>query len=166
LAHYEGIMVPLAVDAGLGECARMGYLITKEYGPRIRLSGVTTDMPLVPDKPVDIGVEDFCKICEKCSRTCPSKSIPFGDPTDGDGIIRWKYNGQSCADRWLATGTDCGICMRICPWSHARTFPHRFIVDVVSRNKFSRRLFSLMDDIFYGKKPKPKKGPDWARYKD
>ena len=34
-AHYDAMMVPLAVDAGLGELSRMGYLISKEFGPRI-----------------------------------------------------------------------------------------------------------------------------------
>jgi len=37
----------------------MGYLITKELGPGVRIGAVTTDLPLIPDKPVDIGVEDF-----------------------------------------------------------------------------------------------------------
>jgi epoxyqueuosine reductase QueG len=56
------------VDAGLGEMGRFGYLITKELGPRVRLFAVTTDMPLVADRPVDIGVEDFCSFCKKCAR--------------------------------------------------------------------------------------------------
>jgi hypothetical protein len=33
----------------------------------------------------------------------------------------------------------------------------------VSRNHWARRLFNLMDDVFYGKKPKAKTPPDWAR---
>jgi hypothetical protein len=57
--HYDLVLPPLAADAGLGEVGRIGYLMTKEFGPRIRLSAVTTDLPLVPDKPVDIGVENF-----------------------------------------------------------------------------------------------------------
>ena len=79
--HYEANMVPLAIDAGLGELSRMGYLITKEFGPRVRLSAVTTDLSLIPDKPEDIGVEDFCRICKKCSNCCPSQSIPDEDQT-------------------------------------------------------------------------------------
>lgn len=75
--HYDSLMVPLAVDAGLGEAGRLGYLITKKYGPRVRLSLVTTDLPLLQDKPVDLGVEDFCSICKKCAVCCPSNSIPL-----------------------------------------------------------------------------------------
>jgi reductive dehalogenase len=165
LRHYDGLMVPLAVDAGLGELSRMGYLITKEFGPRIRLSAVTTDLTLIPDKPVDIGVEDFCKFCKKCAVCCPSQSIPMEDQTVVNGTRRWKINAETCFGYWGKVGTDCNVCMKVCPWSHARTFPHKVIVELITRNWLSRRIFSGMDDIFYGKKPKPHAAPHWARYK-
>jgi epoxyqueuosine reductase QueG len=117
-----------AVDAGLGEVGRSGYLMTKELGPRVRLSAVTTDLPLVPDKPVDMGVEDFCEICKKCAVCCPSQSIPMGEQAEVNGTLRWKLNAETCFDYWGKIGTDCNVCMRVCPWSHARTFPHKIIV--------------------------------------
>jgi hypothetical protein len=55
LRHYEAVLVPLAVDAGLGEMGRLGYLLTKQFGPRVRLGAVTTNLPVIPDKPVDLG---------------------------------------------------------------------------------------------------------------
>ncbi len=165
LRHYETILPPLAVDAGLGELGRLGYLMTKEFGPRIRLSAVTTDLALIPDKPVDIGVVDFCKFCKKCAVCCPSKSIPLDeDPTEVNGTLRWKLNDETCFDYWGKVGTDCNVCMKVCPWSHARTFPHRLIVAMISRNSLARRIFSIMDDIFYGKRPKPKVAPKWAHF--
>jgi reductive dehalogenase len=163
LRHYEALLVPLAVDAGLGELGRLGYLITKKFGPRVRLGAVTTDAPLAPDRPVDLGVEGFCRICKKCALCCPSQSIPVGERIEADGSLRWKLNAETCFDYWGKIGTDCNICMRVCPWSHARTFPHRLIVELVSRNKNARGIFNIMDDIFYGKKPKPKTPPPWAR---
>jgi len=165
LRHYDAVLVPLAVDAGLGELGRLGYLMTKEFGPRVRLAAVTTSLPLVPDKPADIGVEDFCRICRKCATCCPSQSIPMADRTVVNGTLRWKLNEQTCFDYWGKIGTDCNICMRVCPWSHARTFPHKLIVEMVSRNKSARRVFSLMDDVFYGRKPKPREVPPWAMFK-
>lgn len=166
LRHYDLILPPLAVDAGIGEVGRLGYLMTKELGPRVRLSAVTTDLPLVPDKPVDIGAEDFCRFCKKCATCCPSNSIPMAeDPEAFNGTLRWKLNAETCFEYWGKVGTDCCICMKVCPWSHARTFPHRLIVWLITRNKLSRRVFSVMDDIFYGRKPKPKKGPSWARFR-
>jgi len=165
LRNYEALMVPLAVDAGLGELGRLGYLITKDFGPRVRLGAVTTDLPLIPDKPVDIGVEDFCRICKKCAVCCPSNSIPLEkDQTVVNGMLRWKLNAETCFEYWGNIGTDCNICMRVCPWSHARTFPHKLILELITRNKISRRLFSFMDDLFYGKRPKPRGAPKWARF--
>ena len=166
LRHYTAILPPLAVDAGLGETGRLGYLMTKEFGPRIRLSAVTTNLPLVPDKPVDIGIEDFCKFCKKCAACCPSQSIPPDDePKEFNGTLRWKLNDETCFGYWAKAGTDCCICMKVCPWSHARTFPHRLIVWLIARNKYARRVFSVMDDIFYGRNPKPNVAPQWARFK-
>lgn len=165
LRHYTAILPPLAVDAGLGEVGRLGYLMTREFGPRIRLSAVTTDLPLVPDRPVDIEVEDFCRFCRKCAVCCPSQSIPLDhDPKPSNGTLRWKMNEDTCFEYWGKAGTDCCVCMRVCPWSHARTFPHRFIVWLITRNRYSRRIFSVMDDIFYGRKPRPKPAPLWAGF--
>jgi hypothetical protein len=45
--HYDFALVPLAIDAGLGELGRFGYLITKPFGPRVRLVAVTTSLPLI-----------------------------------------------------------------------------------------------------------------------
>jgi reductive dehalogenase len=164
LRHYDALLVPLAVDAGLGEVGRLGYLMTKEYGPRVRLCAVTTDLPLVPDRPVDIGVADFCSICKKCASCCPSSSIPLDDRAEVNGTLRWKLNAETCFDYWGKVGTDCNVCMRVCPWSHANSFPHKFIRTLITRNRISRKLFHLMDDIFYGRKPKPKAAPEWAQY--
>ena len=164
LRHYDFVLVPMAVDAGLGECGRLGYLMTKKFGPRVRLGAVSTDLPMVSDHPADIGVADFCRICKKCAICCPSKSIPSDGPKEVNGTLRWKLNAETCFDYWGTIGTDCNICMRVCPWSHANTFPHKIIRTLISRNHYSRRLFSIMDDIFYGKKPKSKAPPKWAQF--
>jgi reductive dehalogenase len=162
--YYEAILPPLAVDAGLGEVGRLGYLITEQFGPRVRLACVTTDMQLVPDRPVDIGVEDFCKVCNKCAVLCPSRSIPVDDPKAVQGILRWKLNAETCFDYWGKIGTDCNVCMRVCPWSHPRTWPHRLVTKLVVRNRWSRRVFSILDDLFYGKTPGLASGPRWAAH--
>jgi reductive dehalogenase len=164
LRHYDLALVPLAVDAGLGETGRLGYLMTKDFGPRVRLGAVTTDLPLVADKPVDIGVVDFCNICKKCANCCPSNSIPLDDQKPVNGTLRWKLNAETCFDYWGRVGTDCNVCMRVCPWRHANTFPHKVIRNLITRNPYSRRLFNIMDDIFYGKKPQPKTAPQWAQF--
>jgi len=78
-AHHHGRSlvnpIPLAINAGLGELGRHGMLIHEKYGSRLHLTVVTTDLPLAVDEPVDIGVEEFCKYCKKCARTCPSHTL-------------------------------------------------------------------------------------------
>jgi hypothetical protein len=66
VSNYQVLLVPIAVDAGLGELGRMGYLLTKEFGPAERLVAITTDLPLIPDQHTDIGIQDFCEKCKKC----------------------------------------------------------------------------------------------------
>ena len=118
--------------------------MTKEFGPRVRLSAVTTDLPLMTDKPADIGAEDFCRICKKCGTCCPSNSIPMEDLEQVNGTLRWKLNDETCFQYWGKIGTDCCICMKVCPWSHARTFPHRLIVWLITRNAY---MFSFQVEL-------------------
>jgi hypothetical protein len=46
----------LFLGAGLGQLARLGTLITPEFGPRVRLCKVLTDLPLKPTDPIVISV--------------------------------------------------------------------------------------------------------------
>ena len=46
-----GLVIPMAVQAGLGEYARNQLVITPEFGPRLRFSKIFTDMPLDADRP-------------------------------------------------------------------------------------------------------------------
>lgn len=120
--HMDGnylVVAPLvARDAGLGEFGRNGLIITKEYGPCIRLGVVTTDMPLIPDKIHEFGVKEFCLDCGRCAKTCPGKAVPKGELKEEDGILRWKINAEECYKRWRSLGTDCGICIANCPFSY------------------------------------------------
>jgi ferredoxin len=118
-AHIDGnyrIIAPLvARDAGLGEIGRMGILMTPRLGPRVRLGVVTTNLPLITDRPGDDrSVLDFCTICKKCAENCPTHSIPFGDREPIDGGQRWAIDPDSCFRFWNAIGTDCGRCMTVC----------------------------------------------------
>jgi hypothetical protein len=82
------LSVPQAIDAGLGQYGRHGILITKEFGPRVRIAKVLTDMPLqrdYPDEGFCKSVIRFCETCEKCATTCPSQSIPYGKEQTWEG---------------------------------------------------------------------------------
>lgn len=163
--HYDLLMVPLAVDAGLGELGRNGYLISDRLGPRVRIFAVLTDMPLVPDKPVYIGVEEFCRRCKKCATACPSRSISTGDKTIFNGVEKWKLDEDSCFEYWGKAGTDCSICMGVCPFSRPNRSIHRLVRWLLARSPLARRFFPYIDNVIYGKKWKSRPVPPWVDYR-
>ena len=167
-AHIDGsyrVICPLvARDAGLGEIGRMSLLMTPRQGPRVRLGVVTTDLTLIPDRRTpDATMIDFCNICKKCAENCPSNSIPFDDRQEMDGALRWRLDADSCFRYWNVVGTDCGICMKICPYAHPDTFYHNVIRWGAARSGFFRRAVLLLDDLFYGKKSTQRGTPEWTQ---
>ncbi|NOR88100.1 MAG: 4Fe-4S dicluster domain-containing protein [Bacteroidales bacterium] len=161
---YELIAPLLARDAGLGELGRMGLLMTPKLGPRVRIAVVTTDVPLLitPRKP-DYSVHDFCNICKKCANICPSQAIQKTPIALMEGVQRWKIDHEKCFGYWCTVGTDCGRCMSVCPYAHKNNWFHNFIRWGIRNNWLFRRLAVYGDDLFYGKKPKPKQVPDWIQ---
>ena len=118
-----GLVIPMAIQAGLGEYARNQLVITPEFGPRLRFSKIFTDMPLEADKPKRPGVAKFCAICTKCVDACPVKALPSGPPKTGGGLSsikgvrKWTSDAEKCFSFWATLSTDCAICMRVCPFN-------------------------------------------------
>jgi ferredoxin len=163
-SHYEVICPLVARDAGLGEIGRMGLLMTPRLGPRVRLSVVSTELPLVADtRRFDSTMIEFCEACEKCAAVCPSHSVPRGDRTEENGVLRWKINAETCFTYWCKAGTDCGRCMAVCPYSHPDTLMHNLVRFLVKHSRLFRRVAPLLDDLLYGKKPKPMEPAAWQK---
>jgi reductive dehalogenase len=167
-AHIDGnynVVCPLvARDTGLGEIGRMGLLMTPRLGPRVRISVVTTDIPLLIDKRnPDYSVIDFCMMCKKCAVACPSKAISFEDKKEIDGVRRWQINSEACFTLWSTFGTDCGRCVAVCPYSHPDNLFHNFIRFGISNSITFRWFAVIMDDVIYGKKPPTAELPDWMK---
>lgn len=164
-AHYYGRgevnPIPLAVNAGLGELGRHGMLIHEEYGSRLHLSVVTTDLPLAADEPVDIGVEEVCKYCMKCARTCPSHSIPFGGKEVYNGVEKYRINVDTCYKYRLAARgqwANCVICVSACCYNKPKAWWHTLAVWSIKRTPIPLRPLLIVpllwiDDLFWGKRP-------------
>ena len=164
MGNDTALSVPLAVDAGLGELGRNGMLITPKYGPRVRLAKVFTDLPLVPDKPLDFGVWDFCLICEKCAQGCPSQSIPYGQATtdinnvsNNKGLYRWPVNGETCIAFWEKNNScSCLNCIRVCPFNKPQGLLHEAVRMGIKNLPALNKLFLWGDDVFgYNKRRSP-----------
>lgn len=110
----------VATRAGLGWIGKTDLLITKKFGPRLRLTTILLKDQVIPEsKPIDIS---RCGTCNICVDTCPAKAAngkiwditvereEFFDP--------WKCQ-QQCAEfgrtRLSADARVCGICVAVCP---------------------------------------------------
>ncbi|WP_339860875.1 reductive dehalogenase domain-containing protein [Paremcibacter congregatus] len=161
----SALAVPLAVQAGLGEGGRHSLLITEEYGARLRLGKIFTDMPLVHDAPKSFGVKEFCDVCNRCAKGCPPKAISFDPPSDKifnrsnlKGVVKWTTDAEKCFRFWVNQNTDCSICIRVCPYNRDYTKWVNRVWQKLAGSRF-RRFALWLDDRFH---PRPReKSADW-----
>ena len=155
--------MPTALAAGLGEIGRHGLLITKTYGSRVHLgSPILTDLPLVADKPIDIGVADFCKVCKKCANTCPTNSISVEGKAVINGVEKYKINWETCYRLRPHVKEFWGICLTcvtVCPYTKPKTWWHLLAVQTLKRTPIPLRSLVVyplkwLDDAVWGKVPR------------
>jgi len=127
---YELAVVPLAIDAGLGELGRCTTLISPELGANTRLAAISTDLDMESDKPIDIGVDEFCKKCKICAESCPSGAISFDDEPKQviRGYKRWHLDHDKCFKIWNSVAAShprgCRVCIAVCPYSRKNNWLH------------------------------------------
>ena len=154
---------PLFVDCGIGEDGRCGYTVTKEFGNNWRPGGIATDLPLVEDKPVDFGLQDFCDKCGLCAEACPSGAISKGERETIRGYKKWQIDADKCLNYWFTIGRPCSICQSVCPWNHVNTWWHKGTREVAQRLPILRKTLIKAEEIFYTHRPKPE--PKWMAEK-
>lgn len=89
--------MPAMYLAGLGTLGLNCSIITPRFGPRVMVTSIITDCPLLAGRPME---EEMCDHCGLCVENCPAGAI------DGQG---WK-NPFACASYGC-----CGTCIAICP---------------------------------------------------
>jgi ferredoxin len=160
-----------ALATGVGELGRNGLIITEKFGARVHANdAIMTDLPLVADKPLDIGVEDFCKVCRKCATTCPTNSITFDNKVVENGVEKYKINWLTCyklrpfvAEYWV----NCLTCVTVCPYTKPNTWWHGLAVRSLKTSPIAIRPavvrgLKWLDDRFWG--TVPKKRVRWLGY--
>lgn len=156
--NYQVMCVPMAVDAGLGELGRLGIFMHPVYGPCVRISVVTTELQLVEREPEvhkdSNSIYRFCEICKKCAENCPTRSISTEEEPESRGFRHWSIDQESCFAYWKNIGTDCGFCIRVCPYTKPDTLIHKLVRWYISRNPINQRIALFMDDLFFGRKRK------------
>jgi epoxyqueuosine reductase len=109
----DGMTIPFAVAAGMGQLGLNGQLLTPAVGSRCRLYMLSTDAPLALDHPVDYGIHGICDRCQACVRRCPVGAIPRRRRSHR-GVEKIKINQKRCFTT-VAQVKGCAICMKVCP---------------------------------------------------
>ena len=159
------------VDDKLRKMGRVGGAVDGGYRPNLAMSRASFRIPshmgsIAYADPLEgrARVEEFCTYCMKCADTYPSNSISKGGMTVYHGVEKWKLQAETCSEYWNVVGTDCAICMAICPFSKPDTPMHSVVRWFVKHSKLAPRLFPIFDDILYGKKCKTKPVSPWLEY--
>ncbi len=105
--------------AGIGWQGKSLLIVSPQYGPRIRLATVLTNMPLAADLPL----KNRCGACRACADACPASAIR-------NARAEPRYESREAAlhlDRCVQQLRDfkarlglgspiCGVCVRVCPF--------------------------------------------------
>jgi epoxyqueuosine reductase QueG len=108
----------IARASGIGWIGKSSLLITPQYGPRVRLASVLTNMPLEAGEPM----KNKCGGCRKCVENCPPKAIKEMEFEDYPESRELVFDVDKCASETgkylkdLDIGARvCGICIKVCP---------------------------------------------------
>ncbi len=79
------------VAAGIGGYGESGLLVTRDFGPAVRLGGVVTDAQVETGAPL---AESPCTRCRRCVDACPAAALAGGGAIDK----------RKCGDRIFSGG--------------------------------------------------------------
>jgi len=137
---YSGIFPhkTAAVLAGLGCIGKNGLFLHNEFGPRVRLATILTDMevpcPVRESSSVGDGSEGnpkgdfagdgsskkgYCSDCSLCVAACPAMALT-GREWHEDASREEIVDAQACSNymnnkfKHIGRGSVCGICIKVC----------------------------------------------------
>jgi len=108
---------PLAQKAGIGWVGKHGILITRNFGPRVRLAAVYTSIKNLPfaNSNDHEWIGEYCNICGICIKQCPPKAILKDSILHDSGQIT-NISQQDCFE-YFAQYYGCSVCVKVCPFS-------------------------------------------------
>jgi epoxyqueuosine reductase len=112
----------VATRAGLGWIGKTALLVTKSFGPAIRLTTVLTDAVFPYGKPIDAS---RCGDCRVCVDVCPAhaaKGMDWNIDTGRDSFFDAAACRRMARELSARIGVDqscCGMCVAACPWTQA-----------------------------------------------
>lgn len=111
----------LAVNSGLGWIGKSSLLITKEFGPRVRLGVILVNYRLDCGTPI---VKSLCGNCEACVNACPWNFIEnklWNIYTERKELIDFhscnrKRSEYINENKTASRKHNCGYCLLVCPY--------------------------------------------------
>lgn len=97
--------------AGVGRVGWNHTLLTREYGPRVRLVSVLTALELDGDPPIH---EQLCNRCRLCQKICPASAFEGGQEQTYARMDKLACAGNSKRLR-KSYRNPCGFCIKVCP---------------------------------------------------
>ena len=105
----------MALRAGLGVPGFHGLLITKMFGPRQRISIISTSAdPLPPgDKNPIEDFRDFCKDCKRCIKKCPGRAF-YDPPMEKENSPFITHMDLNKCYPFFSRFKGCSVCIKVC----------------------------------------------------
>jgi epoxyqueuosine reductase QueG len=101
--------------AGLGTIGFNHTLLTKDYGPRVRIVSVLTEAEIEPDA---VQEKNLCIHCGMCARCCPTDAFfDIGKPVAYMDKYKCARYHQKLREHYCY---PCGVCIKVCPVGNDR----------------------------------------------
>ncbi|MFP7168672.1 tRNA epoxyqueuosine(34) reductase QueG [Terribacillus sp. 7520-G] len=157
----------VAERAGIGFSAKNSFVITPEFGSYVYLGEMITNIPFLPDEPV----EDSCGTCTKCIDSCPTGALVQGGQLNAQRCIAYLTQTKDfLPDEFRSKIGNriygCDTCQLVCPKNKGMDFhlheemePDPEIVKPLLKpllkmsNKEFKAKFGLISGSWRGKKP-------------
>ncbi|WP_214484320.1 tRNA epoxyqueuosine(34) reductase QueG [Bacillus sp. SM2101] len=106
----------VAERAGIGWSGKNCAVITPEFGSFVYLGELITNIPFVPDQPI----EERCGSCNKCVEACPTGALVQGGQLDSSKCIAFLTQTKGFLDDEyrMKIGNrlyGCDTCQMVCP---------------------------------------------------
>jgi len=146
-----------AYHAGLGWIGRNCLLVNEELGSFFLIAGISLDLELAADHPV----QERCGACRLCLEACPSRALVQDRVLDArlcSAYLTLELRGplpqerRAGIGRWVA---GCDLCQEACPWNR-KAHPPGVLQPLDGQEPLLRDLAGLDDKGFaerFGRTP-------------
>lgn len=113
----------VAERAGIGFSGKNTLIITPEFGSFVYLGELITNIPFIPDTPI----EDGCGDCRICLDACPTGALVEGGQLNAQRCLAFLTQTKDFLPDEFRTkiGTrvyGCDTCQAVCPWNRRIDF--------------------------------------------